>query len=125
MDSVPSYEFAGIFDRTSGDVNLKGCFTAEAIAEKLNDAKNKCEHMRAKAVVPKHRAKLKRKAIQYQNLIEYGFPERVIKEARSKPNGIFAMTLKFGKTDAKARILARKNTQIRIRGQREQRLYPR
>jgi hypothetical protein len=125
MDYISSPEFAAIFDRTSDKVNFQGRFSSDAIAEKLNNVKKKCLEMRQVAKSSKVRNRLKRTAMLYQNLIDYGFPERTIREARAKPNGIIAMTLKCGKADAKARILARKKTQIRVRGRPQFRPYPR
>jgi hypothetical protein len=125
MDSVSSPEFAGIFDRTSGKLKLQGRTSSDAINKKLNNVKNKCLEMRRVAKSSKVRARLKRTALQYQNLIDYGFAERTIREARAKPNGIVALTLIYGKEEAKARILARKKTQIRVRGRREVRPFPR
>ena len=125
MDSISSPEFAEIFDRTTDNVNLCGKTSSEAIAEKLNNIKNKCLEMRRIAKTSKARGKLKRTALQYQNLIDYDFPERTIREARAKPNGIVAMTLQYGKAEARARILARKKTQIRVRRRPEFRPYPR
>jgi hypothetical protein len=125
MDSISSYEFHAIFDRTTDHVDFRRNLSKDAIEESLNNAKNKCERLRNKATTFRQRRKLKRAAIQYQNLIEYGFPERCIQEAIDKPKGIVAMTLKYGKTEAKARILAQRKTQIRIRRQRRYPPYPR
>jgi hypothetical protein len=125
MDSISSYEFHAIFDRTTDHVDLRRNLTRDAIAESLNNAKEKCERMRNHAKTYKQRHKLKRASIQYRNLIEYCFPERCIAEAVAKPKGIVSMTLKHGKSEARARILAQKKTQIRIRRQRRFPPYPR
>jgi hypothetical protein len=124
MDSISSHEFTFIFVRTSEQVNLRGKLSSQTIAEKLNSVKNKCLEMRGIAKTSKTRSRLKRTAIQIGNLIEYGFHDRAIREARAKPNGIIAMTLKYGREEAKSRMLARKRTQIYVRRTRR-RQHPR
>jgi hypothetical protein len=120
MDSISSYEFHAIFDRVTDKISLQGKFTPEDIAQQLNETKKKCERQRHRTAKPRLRAKLRQEAIQYRNLIDYGFPERVITEAIVKPKGIIAMTLKYGKTNARQIILSRKKTQIRV----QRRRYP-
>jgi len=123
MDSVPRYEFHGIFHRVVRYIDLKGKFTSEAIAEALREAIEKCRKLRRKAETAAERNRLKHAAIGYARLIEYGFPERVIREANLNPSGIVGMTLKYGAVEAKKRILAQKRAEIRSRLRRKRR-YP-
>lgn len=115
MDNIPRYEFYAIFVRIMMYLNLKGKFTAEAINEELREAIERCRKLARKAETATERNKLKHAAIGYGRLIEYGFPERVIREARMDPYGIIGMTLKYGAPEAKRRILAQKRAQIRSR----------
>lgn len=115
MDSISSYEFHKIFHRVSDYIDLKGKFTVEEIEEELRKARRKCENLRRKAETFQDRAKFKRAAIGYGNLLEYGFASRVVHEASANPKGIVGMTLKYGKKEAKRRILAQKRAQIRMK----------
>jgi hypothetical protein len=115
MDSITSYEFHKIFDRASDFIDFKGKFTVEAIETELLKARNRCRKLRRKAETSRDRAKFRRAAISYGNLLEYDFASRLIREAVSNPNGIIGMTLKHGKDQAKQRILAQKRAQIRNR----------
>jgi hypothetical protein len=124
MDSVPRYEFYAIFVRVALFLNLKGKFTAEAIAEELENAIDKCRRLARKADTVSERNKLKRAALGYGRLIEYGFHDRVIREARMNPNGIIGMTLKHGYAEAKNRILAQKRAKIRSKLKRKKRWQP-
>lgn len=115
MDTLPSYEFHDIFDRTSDYIDLKGKCTVKEIEKELAKARKKCIDLRRNASNPRDRGKLKRAAIRYRILLEHGFADRTIREARNNPKGIIGMTLRYGKADARRRILAQKRTQIRSR----------
>lgn len=115
MDSISSYEFHKIFDRASDFIDFKGKFTVEAIEAELLKAREKCKKLRRKAETARERAKFRRAALSYGNLLEYGFASRAVQEAAINPKGIVGMTLKHGKAEAKKRILAQKRAQIRMR----------
>jgi hypothetical protein len=121
MDSLSSPEFHKIFNRVTEYIDLKGKFMVEEIEEELRKAREKCLKLRRKAETSQDRAKFKRSAIGYGNLLEYGFSSRVVYEANVNPKGIVAMTLKYGKKVAKRRILAQKRAQIRFNVKRRRR----
>jgi hypothetical protein len=115
MDSVPRYEFYGIFGRLPKTFNIKSKCTEEEIEDELIKTRDKCLRKAKKAETSKDRAKFKRAAIHYNNLIEHGFAARVLYEARINPKGLIGMSLKYGIPEAKERILAQKRAQIRSR----------
>jgi hypothetical protein len=115
MDSISSYEFHKIFVRVCGFIDFKGKFTVEEIEEELTKAGEKCKRLRRKAETAEERAKLKRAAISYGHLLEYGFAERAMHEASANPKGIVGMTLKYSYKEAKRKILAQKRARIRMK----------
>lgn len=115
MDSISSYEFHKIFNRVTDYIDLQGKLSEGEIEKELVKASKKCRRLRRKAETAQERAKLKRAAIGYDRLIEYDFPRRVIREAIMDPKGLVSMTLRYGKKEAKRRILAQKRAQIRSR----------
>ena len=119
MDSISSFELATIFGRLPDSIDLKGKFSAEEIEKELIKFVKKCKKLRRKVETISERKKIKRTIINIRRLLEYGFSERVIDEANANPKGIFAMTLKFGKKEAKRRILAQKRAHIRARLRRK------
>jgi hypothetical protein len=62
-----------------------------------------------KAKTVQERAKFKREALQYDNLIRHNFAPRVLYEAGFNPRGLIGMSLRYGIADAKQRILTREN----------------
>jgi len=53
------------------------------------------------------------RADQIDKLIEHDFAGRAIFEANRAPKGIIAMTLRYGKKEAKKRIIAQKRAEVR------------
>lgn len=121
MDSMHSPEFHCIFNRTSNYVDLKGKFTERAIEKALWRAREYCRKNYRKAPTQGARIRLKRNIIQIDRLLQYGFAQRTIFEARLHPKGFVAMTLKLGKAEVKRRLLAQKRAQIRFRWPRPRR----
>ena len=113
MDTLPLLEFLAIFVRLSSIIDLKGKFTEAQIENELYKARKRSLKMAKKANTHHQRAKWKRIAIGYQQLMEYSFARRVIREANRDPNGRVGMTLRFGYQDAKKRMLAQKRAKIR------------
>ena len=103
MDSISSPEFHKIFNRVTEYIDLKGKFTVEEIEEELRKARKKCLKLRRKAETSQERAKFKRAATGYGNLLEHGFAARSVYEANASPKGIVAMTLRYGKKRSKAK----------------------
>lgn len=121
MDSISSAEFHKIFNRVTEYIDLKGKFTVEEIEEELRKARKKCLKLRRKAETSQDRAKFKRAAIGYANLLEHDFASRVVYEAKVNPKHLVDMTLRYGKKEAKRRILAQKRAKIRISVRRRRR----
>jgi hypothetical protein len=114
MDSISSYEFHKTFDRVSSRINLQGKTSANAIDRSLVNARENAKYYYRKTTNPRLRAHYKNAIIGYGSLLHYRFSDRTIKEAIKNPNGIVAMTLKYGKIEAKRRILAQKRAQSRL-----------
>ena len=114
MDSIPSYEFHRIFDRAAQTTNLKGKFTAEQIEEELIRVRDICERRSERAETRRIQTKYNFRAVQLERLVEYGFPQRVIAEARANPRGKVALTLTYGYEEAKRRLLAQARTRVRM-----------
>lgn len=119
MDSISSYEFHSIFNRTSDTVDLKGKLSVQAIEEELGKARESCRKRYSRAETSRERRRLKTSVFQLNNLLQYGFAPRTIREAVFNPSGIVAMTLKYGKLEAKRRILAQRRAQIRFNWRRQ------
>ena len=81
MDTVPTREFMGIFNRVTNIVDLKGAYTPEEVRARLERD------------LPDDGRK--------QTLMERGFPERVIEEFRKfRTDSLITLTLLFGKRKA-------------------------
>ena len=106
-------EFLAIFVRLSSIIDLKWKFTEAQIENELYKARKRSLKMAKKANTHHQRAKWKRIAIGYRQLMEYGFAGRVIRETNRDPNGRIGMTLRFGHQEAKKRMLAQKRAKIR------------
>jgi hypothetical protein len=118
MDSISSYEFHEIFDRVTVYIDLEGKCTEYEIQKSLEFARDKCRRLAEKAKTAKERNSLKRDAISYNNLVQNRFAARVIEEATNNPDGIIALTLLYGKAEAKQRILAQERARIRAKRSR-------
>jgi hypothetical protein len=114
MDSIPSFEFHEIFDRTTDVVDLEGKGTVSEIERALWRIREYCRRRYQRAETEKERARFKAATVNYDNLLRYGFARRVIREAMSDPNGFYALTLRFGKIEARRRLLAQRATRARF-----------
>ena len=114
MDRIQNYEFHEIFGRVSSRINLQGKISANAIDKSLVNARENCKRHYHATINPFLRARYKNAIMGYNNLLYYRFSNRTMKEAIENPSGIVALTLRFGKIEAKRRILAQKRTQTRI-----------
>jgi hypothetical protein len=113
LDSLPLLEFLAIFVRLSSIIDLRGKFTEAQIENELYKARKRSLKMAKKANTYQQRAKWKRIAGGYRQIIDYGFARRAIREANRDPNGRIGMTLRFGHQEAKKRMLAQKRAKIR------------
>jgi len=114
MDEMPNYEFHEIFDRVSSNVDLKGKFTVIEIEKALWRVREYCRRGYQKSETARERARFKIAKVSYDNLLQHGFAHRVIEEASLDPQGFIAMTLRFGKIEARRRLLAQKKTRMRL-----------
>lgn len=121
MDSIPSYEFHAIFERTSQFINFKGNFTEEEIEAELIRVRNICKEMAEKANTRKKQLIYNSKKVAIDKLIEHGFPRRIIVEAQRNPKGKVALTLLYGYREAKRRLLAQAKTKMRFAVRRRNR----
>jgi hypothetical protein len=118
LDSVPTPEFHGIFDRVTAVVELAGATTATQIVKRM-----RIELQRAKRIGKDIKAvKLRRlrkyymrKAENLDNLLEHDFPGRVIFEVNKDPNGFIAKTLLYGREEAMRQIKAQKRAALRTK----------
>lgn len=114
MDSIPSFEFHEIFDRTTDVVDLEGKGTVLAIEKALWRVREYCRRRYQKAETARERARFKTAKTAYDNLLQHGFARRAIREAKLAPNGFVALTLRFGKAEARRRSLAQSRTKTRF-----------
>lgn len=116
MDSLQRYEFHAIFDRVTDTVDLEGCLSALGIENRLKAVR---DWSKTKSKISKTKAGRLRfggRAEWLDNLIEHDFAGRAIFEAGRDPHGIIRMTLKYGRQEARIRILAQKRAELRSRG---------
>jgi len=113
MDSISRPEFAAIFDRVSTTVDLRGATSAARIGNYLKIVR---QYSKDKAKESKWSWERKRHgyaAEEYDKLIEHDFAGRTIYEANRNPRGIIALTLKYGKREAEARMKAQARAKVR------------
>lgn len=114
MDSLPSYEFHGIVRRVTTYVDLQGKTTVLSINKEIWKAQEQCRKHALQAKNKYERAKFKRAAIGYANLIRYHFANRLIKEAIADPSGYIATILIYGRLEAERRINAQRRSRMRF-----------
>jgi hypothetical protein len=118
LDSVPTPEFHGIFDRVSAYVELAGAKTPIRIENRM-----RVEIHRAKSIAKDIKAarllNLRKhywfRAEQLDKLKEHDFADRAIFEANKDPNGFIAKTLLYGREEAMRQIKAQKRAALRTR----------
>lgn len=115
MDSISRPEFHAIFDRVSIDVDLKDATNALAIENRLKVVRHQSKTRAKAAKVELGRKFYGFKAEEFDKLIEHNFAGRTISEAARDRKGIIALTLFYGREEAKQRILAQKRAAIRAR----------
>jgi hypothetical protein len=115
LDSISRPEYTGIFCRFSMDVDLKGATNAMAIENRLKVARAESKARAKAAKVTLGKQFYGFKAEQFDKLIEHDFAGRAIFEAMRDRKGIIALTLIYGRQEAKQRILAQKRAAIRAR----------
>jgi hypothetical protein len=120
MDSISSPELAGIFDRVSLTIEMKGAYNAAAIENRLKIARHMCKTNAKIAETEEERKPWAFRAEEYDKLIEHNFSERVIFEAIMRPKGFISQTLLYGREEAERRMRAQRRAAERFK-----RAYPR
>jgi hypothetical protein len=114
MESIPRYEFHKIFDRVSQNIDLQHCTSALAIELALREARDKSKVLSKRNRVKASRVEFGRQAEWLDTLIEHDFAGRAIFEATRNPRGSIALTLMYGRQEAR-RIQAQRRAQLRSR----------
>jgi len=117
MDSVSSPELAGIFERVSDHVDLRGATSAWQIEKRMRHTIDKYKTMvkieRAADKPRKSRIKeFGHAADELDKLVEHDFSTRVIDEANRRPKSVIAQTLLYGSEKAKKRGMAYRRARI-------------
>ena len=115
MDFLPDREFHPIFDRVSRKVNLKGCGTPAEINRRLKLKIDGYKYLQKKKAlqvfgISKKEARLGIRDLK--KLIFAGFGRRTIDEAIARPRGKVALTLIYGRENAKEILLERARNRI-------------
>lgn len=105
MDFIPDKEFHRIFDRVSKIVDLKGAGTPQEINERLNRKIKEGRYLPRRSQLGLFLARSR--IPNLKRLIFAGFGRRTIDEGVARPQGIVALTLKYGREKAKDILLAR------------------
>ena len=110
MESIPFTEFNDIFQRTPARI-FQGNYTAYEINKALAKARDESKIRYFDAENQHERAKTRTAVVNYDHLISYGFANRVIKEAKTHPNGPIANRLR--RIEAERRMAAQRRGQMR------------
>jgi hypothetical protein len=115
MDFLPDKEFHPIFDRVSRKVNLKGAGSSAEINRRLKLKIDGYKYLQKKKAlhvfeISKKEAKLGIRDLK--KLIFRGFGRRTIDEAIARPRGKVALTLIYGRENAKDILLERSRKRI-------------
>jgi hypothetical protein len=106
MDLLPDKEFNKVFNRISETIDLRGAGTPAEISKRLYRKIREIEYdNRANPLAP---LQLESKISPLKTLISEGFGRRTIAEAMADPHGKVALTLKYGRHQAR-RILAKRS----------------
>ena len=119
MDSLPARDFAKLFERMTAYIDLKGCETPEDVERKMLSAIKLMRRARDRAKKPstvkkwsgrlKHIYILGRDGVPAKTLekTRMGFAVRTLEETMVHPRRRIALTLKYGKEEAR-RILRKR-----------------
>ena len=106
MDFLPDKEFNEIFNRVSRKVNLKDAGTPAEIHRRLH--RKIKEYENEYWIDPFSQLRAENEIANMRTLIFSGFGRRAIDEAVANPEGIVALTLKYGRKKARKIWLTRK-----------------
>ena len=104
MDDTQILVFYLTFDGVSDVIDFRGKNTAESIEAEFRKAKRKYEGYSNIAEKSQEREQLKQVAANYDGLLKNDFASKMMVQVQEKPNGLIALTLKFGKKQAWQRI---------------------
>ena len=115
MDFLPDKEFHPIFDRVSRKVNLKGAGSPAEINRRLKLKIDGYKYLQKKKAllvfeISKKEARLGIRDLK--KLMFRGFGRRTIDEAIARPRGKVALTLRYGRENAKDILLERSRKRI-------------
>lgn len=110
MDFMPDKEFHPLFDRVSRKVDLEGAGTPAEINERLKEKIEVYAYLRKKKRLAPRAAR--RWISDLKRLMFAGFGRRTIDEAIANPRGEVALTLEYGRENAKEILLERKRKRI-------------
>ena len=111
MDFMPDKEFHKLFDRVTKFVDLQGAGTPRKIHERLRQKINEYRYLPRKSqlAVFFERSRMP----NLKKLIFAGFGRRAIDQAVAKPHGKVALTLKYGREEARRILLERERKRLR------------
>ena len=115
MDFLPDREFNEIFDRVSRKVNLKGAGSSAEINRRLKLKIDGYKYLQKKKAllvfeISKKEAELGIRDLK--KLMFRGFGRRTIDEAIARPRGKVALTLRYGRENARDILLERSRKRI-------------
>ena len=106
MDFLPDKEFNKVFDRMSETIDLKGAGTPAEINARLNRKIQEIQYQFA--TNPLAQIQAESKIAPLRTLVFAGFGRRTIDEAIADQHGKIALTLKYGRQQAR-RILEKRS----------------
>jgi len=115
MDFLPDKEFHPIFDRVSRRVNLKGAGSPAEINSRLKlkiDGYKNLKKKKALLVFEISKKEARLGIRDLKKLMFRGFGRRTIDEAIARPRGKVALTLIYGRENAKDILLERSQKRI-------------
>ena len=105
MDSVPEREFLGIYDRLH--FPTEGIGSPREFNERMTSEIKRCIREKNETKSEGRRKYLQRCITRLRNLRSSEFAIRVFEEIYSDPNGYIALSVKYGKPEAKRILLHR------------------
>jgi hypothetical protein len=106
MDDTEIFVFYMTFDGVSDVIDFRGKNTAEKIEAEFCKAKRKYEGYSKIAEKTQEKEQLKQVAANYDGLLKNDFASKMMVQAKEKPDGLIALTIRFGKKQAQKRIFS-------------------
>jgi len=99
MDSVSEREFLDIYGRLH--FSAKGIRSPREFYERMIEEIERIRRAQEEATSERRRKYLQKGITYLKNLVNSGFAIRVFEEAYSDPNGFIALSLRYGKPEAR------------------------